>query len=94
MDQFGIDRNRTYTREEICRRYGYDPESLPDKTPDQKEVKRSEHRNRDRFFRDNFLKKGLKAWPVGKSYEVSGEIYHAWTTLNSRSCGNDEIQTG
>lgn len=84
MDQFGIDRNRTYTREEICRRYGYTAESSDDV------------RNLNRFFSRNFLKRGLLAVPVGKTFEVSGELYFAWTMANSRPCLDDDakVQTG
>jgi hypothetical protein len=96
MEIFGIDRNRTYTREEICLRYGYDPEGMPDKTAQDKELRRSEKNNRDRFFREHFLKRNLLAVPVGKSYEVSGELYFAWTMANSRPCAKDDsqVQTG
>lgn len=89
MEFVGIDRNRTYTREEICRRFGYDPEGMPDKTADQRELKKTEERNRNRFFREHFLKRRLLAVPVGKTFEVSGEIYWAWTVANSRPCDDD-----
>lgn len=91
-DTHGFDRNRTMTREEICRRYGYDPESMPDKTPDQRDLKKSEERNRNRFFRDHFLRRNLPAVPVGKTYEVSGELFNAWVMAQSRICANDEVQ--
>jgi hypothetical protein len=80
----GIDRNRTYTREEICARFGYDPETTADS------------RNRNRFFKDNFLDRGLNANPVGKTYEVSGEIYFSWTLTQSRPCRDDaeQVQAG
>ena len=73
----GIDRNRTYTREEICARYGYDAGDATDR------------RNRNRFFKEHFLDRGLLALPVGKTYEVSGELWFSWTLANSRPCHND-----
>jgi hypothetical protein len=76
MDAFGIDRNRTYTREEICRRFGYDDQADP--------------RNTNRFFRDYFLRRRLLANKVGKTYEVAGEAYYAWTIANSRPQQDDE----
>lgn len=81
---FGIDRNRTYTREEICQRFGYDPGDA------------EETRNLRRFFRDHFLRRGLNANPVGRTYEVSGEIYFAWNMANSRPCSDDDpkVQAG
>ena len=45
----GIDRNRTYSREEIVARYGYDPDS----------PKKTDINNRNRFFRDYFISVGL-----------------------------------
>jgi hypothetical protein len=84
MNFIGIDRNRTYTREEICSRFGYDAGDSPDS------------RNRNRFFREHFLQRGLRALPVGKTYEVSGEVYFAWTLANSRMCddGDTQVQAG
>jgi hypothetical protein len=84
MDFIGIDRNRTYTREEICKRYGYDPSDDTEK------------RNLNRFFRDHFLRRGLMAVAIGKTFEVSGEIFFAWTLANSRPCNDDDpkIQAG
>jgi hypothetical protein len=92
----GIDRNRTYTREEICQRYGYHPEGLPDQTSQERQDKQTEKRNRDRFFRQWFLRRGLLANPVGKSFEVSGEMYYAWTMAHSRPCtkNDPEVQAG
>ncbi len=84
MDHFGIDRNRTYTREEICSRYGYTTASTDDV------------RNLNRFFSRNFLKRGLMAVQIGKTYEVSGELYFSWTMANSRPCLDDDtkVQAG
>ncbi len=84
MDFLGIDRNRTYTREEICRRFGYSPGNSDDT------------RNLNRFFREHFLRRGLRALPVGKTFEVSGELYFAWTLANSQTCTDDEpkVQAG
>ena len=79
----GIDRNRTYTREEICSRYGYE-----DEVAEGGKVKFN--RNRNRFFRDNFLARGLNAVKVGKTYEVAGEIWYSWTLANSRPCLDDD----
>lgn len=84
MDLIGIDRNRTYTREEICSRFGYSPEET------------GETRNLNRFFREHFLQRGLRAIPVGKTYEVNGEVYFSWTLAHSRMCddGDTQVQAG
>lgn len=77
MDAFGIDRNRTYTREEICRRFGYDDQADP--------------RNTNRFFKDYFLKRKLPVHKVGKTYEVTGDAYYCWTLANSRPHLDDDV---
>lgn len=76
----GIDRNRSYTREEICLRYGYGLELDP-----------QEKKNRNRFFKKWFLDRGLRAVPVGRTYEVNGEVYYAWSLTHSVDCNEDEI---
>ena len=70
----GFDRNRTYTREEICLRFGYDPSA---------KMRRKVKQNAARFFRDHFLRRGLPAWPIGKTYMVSGEAIFVWIAANA-----------
>lgn len=79
MDATGISRDRVYTREEICSRFGYGPDDSA---------------NLNRFFKKHFLSRGLRATPVGKTYEVPGEVYYAWALLNARFAADDEVQTG
>lgn len=70
----GICRDRTYTREEIVARFGYGG---------------ADSRNANRFFKAHFLDRGLKANPVGKSYEVPGELYYAWCLANARNIDDE-----
>lgn len=76
----GIDRNRTYTREEIVSRYGYDAQS----------PERTDINNRNRFFREHFLRRGLLAVPVGKTFEVNGEVWYSWTLSQSKPVKDDD----
>ena len=62
-----LEPGRVYTREGICRHFGYNADAVPT------ENARLAARNRDRWFRDNLLGRGLPAIPVGKSYLISGE---------------------
>ncbi|BBO32105.1 hypothetical protein [Lacipirellula parvula] len=82
----GLERDRMYTREDLCRHFGYNPEAVP------VDNARSATRNRDRWFRDNMLSRGLPALPVGKTYLISGESLWLWVTANARKF--DETRAG
>lgn len=85
MSETGMDRNRTYTREELCERFGY-PAITTDPIV---------RKNRNRFFRERFLNRGLPAVQVGNTYLISGEMLFSWTLCQSRpteaenECGDD-----
>lgn len=84
----GFDRHRTFTREEICRRFGYDPDSAlkPDRAP----IRRNSHR----FFREQFLKRGLAAWPIGNTFLVTGEALFIWVSANAHRIKDPEENHG
>lgn len=73
----GLERDRVYTREDLCRHFGYDADAV---APDDRTAA---VRNLDRYFRRQFLERGLPVMPVGKTYLVSGESLWLWVTANS-----------
>lgn len=74
----GLERDRVYTREDICRHFGYDADAAAP------EDRTSAVRNLDRYFRRYFLDRGLPVLPIGKTYLVSGESLWLWVTANAR----------
>lgn len=70
MDNFGIDTNRIYFREEIAKMWGYDD---PDKE------------NQRKWFLRNFTKKGLKSRAVAGRRVVHGYHLAQWIEYGSSS---------
>ena len=42
------------------------------------------NRNRNRYFAENFLRRGLPTIGVGRTYLVTGEALFVWTAANAR----------
>lgn len=73
----GMPRDRIYSREDICTYLGYFA------SPDQPLDPAALARNRNRYFRDYFLKGGLPVMQIGKTFFFTGEALYAWVTANA-----------
>ena len=74
----GLPRDRINSREDMCTYLGYvaDDDSEVDEA--------SLARNRNRYFKDYFLRRGLVVTQVGRTFFVFGEAIYAWVAANSR----------